>query len=194
MASVVQGPATSIRARGGLTSGLVGSLSCRVRDWIIIDRLVTACATGHEEPLDDLIRRDRSGANPCKLRAAVVETVGPVREQWSLEVVEYNHDGNNDENNDESNDASLYSFVSEFSFRGACYACFVFSVLKTHEEARNETDEIAQNDEQRCQFFRNHGDQITRESPQGRESRGGSVARRRQYSGVIKAKFLQRAL
>ena len=77
-------------------------------------------------PLDDLIRRNPPGAHPRNLRAAVIEAVEHVREQWSLEVVENDHAGNNDE----SNDASLFSFVSEFSFssgkpRVPCLGCIV---------------------------------------------------------------------
>ena len=80
-----------------------------------------------------LVRRNPPGAHPRSLRATVVEAVEHVREQWSLEVVEYDRAENNDESNDESNDPSLCSVMSEFSISGSklrrphleCFGCVV---------------------------------------------------------------------
>jgi len=71
-----------------------------------------------------LIGGNPPGAHPRNLRATVVEAVEHVREQWSLEVVEYDHAGNQDQ----SNYASLFSVVSGFSISGSkprmsCLGC-----------------------------------------------------------------------
>jgi hypothetical protein len=58
------------------------------------------------------------GTHPRSLRPAIVETVEHVWEQWSPEVVKYDHAGNKDESNDNNWQvyASLLSVLFGFSF------------------------------------------------------------------------------
>jgi hypothetical protein len=51
---------------------------------------------------DKVSIRDSAGAHPRSLRAAVAEAVERSREQWSLELVDYDHAENNDESKDNS--------------------------------------------------------------------------------------------
>src|SRR5690348_7137732 len=71
------------------------------------------------------------------LRPAIVGTVEHLREQWALELVEYDHAGNDNESADSSCQASLVSVVSVSVSGGkrhmpcfACFACVVPSVAR----------------------------------------------------------------
>jgi hypothetical protein len=57
---------------------------------------------------------------PALLGIGLAEAVERIREQWSLELVDYDHGGNNDESKDNSCQvhASLLSVVSGFCFSG----------------------------------------------------------------------------
>jgi hypothetical protein len=46
--------------------------------------------------------RHPPSTHPRRLSAAVVEAIGDVVKQWSLDVIEYDHGGNNDESNENS--------------------------------------------------------------------------------------------
>jgi hypothetical protein len=51
---------------------------------------------------DKISIRDSPGARPRSLRPAVAEAVERIREQWSLELVDYDHARNDDESKDNS--------------------------------------------------------------------------------------------
>lgn len=101
--------------RGGLTSGFMGSLSCEARAWrsprdpTLLNTIGTSETKERADTKRPLVGtgvvrswRHPPSTHPRSLRPAVVEAVEHVREQWSLEVVEYDHGGNNDESNDNS--------------------------------------------------------------------------------------------
>ena len=74
-------------------------------------------------PLDDLIRRNPPGAHPRNLRAAVIEAVELVREQWSVEVVGYDQAGNNAERSDNASNLMLLFIPSCLSSPSAAASC-----------------------------------------------------------------------